>query len=70
MSNEANLATSAWQNVMLALANMYGCLWARPHSERETLRERDVNRLLDACEDEPLQVKRFVASQKARGWWV
>jgi hypothetical protein len=67
MSNEANLATSAWQNVMLTLANMYCCLWARPHSERETLRARE---LLDACEDEPLQVKRFVASQKARGWWV
>src|SRR5438045_3399100 len=69
MSNEASLATTAWQNMMLTLANMYGCLWAQP-PERETLHEREVNRLLDACEDESSQVKRFVASQKSRGWWV
>jgi hypothetical protein len=71
MSHEAAaLNASVLQNVMSTLASLCSCLRARPHSEQTTPYEREVGTLLNACEDEPEQVRRFVASQVARGWWV
>jgi uncharacterized protein with NRDE domain len=69
MSNEAAaLATSNWQKVTSTLANLSSRLWAQPHFEKPD--ERQVDRLFDAWKDERPEVKRFVASQIARGFWI
>jgi len=67
MSNEAaTLTTRKWQNVTSTLASLCSCLRPRPHSEKP----QQVDRLFNAWEDEPPEVKRFVASQIARGFWI
>ena len=69
MSTEAaTLRMSKWHNVMSILASLCGCFRAQPHSERS--RERQVDRLFNAWKDEPPEVKRFIASQMERGFWI
>jgi hypothetical protein len=69
MSTEAaTLRISKWQNVMSILASLCSCHRAQPHSERA--RERQVDRLFNAWKDEPPEVKRFIASQMERGFWI
>jgi hypothetical protein len=69
MSTEAaTLRISKWQIVMSILASLCSRLRAQPRSERA--REQVVNRLFNAWKDEPPEVKRFIASQIERGFWI
>jgi hypothetical protein len=69
MSTEAaTLRTGKWLSVMSILASLCSCLRAQPHSERA--RERQIDWLFNAWKDEPPEVKRFIASQIERGFWI
>jgi hypothetical protein len=69
MSTEAaTLRISKWQNVISILASL--CSYARPQPHAKTARGRQVDRLFNAWKDEPPEVKRFIASQMERGFWI
>lgn len=71
MSNEsATLNASTWQYLISTLASLCSCLRTRPRSEQRIPHKRELGPLFNAWEDEPPEVKRFVASQIARGWWI
>jgi hypothetical protein len=71
MSNEAaTLNASTWQYLISTLASLCACLRTRPRSKQRIPHKRELGPLLNAWEDEPPEVKRFVASQIARGWWI
>ena len=68
MNKEGVAATSAWRDLMLALPAIPRKRQLR--SQDQTTYQRELARLLAACEDEPAHVRRYVGSLKRSAWWV
>jgi hypothetical protein len=62
--------TSARQTLSFTLASLCAYLGSRPNSKQRAPYERELDHLLDACEDEPLGVRRYVGLLKRRAWSV
>jgi hypothetical protein len=62
--------TSARQTLSITLAGLRDYLGSQPKSKQMTSYERGLDRVLNACEDEPLGVRRYVGLLKRRAWWV
>ena len=58
--------TSAQQTLFVALSRL-GSLWP---SNQQTAYELELDRLLNACEDEPPVVRCHVGVLRKRAWWV
>ena len=67
-NHAATLTTSMWQNMMSTMTSMSSCFRAQPHTDKP--HEQQVDRLFSAWKDEPPEVKRFIASQMERGFWI
>jgi hypothetical protein len=70
VSNEVSIMTSARQSVSFSLSNLRALLGSQPHSKQMRPYEREIDRLLNACDDEPPVVRRHVGLLKRRVWWV
>ena len=70
MSNEVNTMTNPLQTLSFMLARLCAYLGLQSQSQQKTTYELDLNRVLNACEDEAPGVRRYVRSLKRRAWWV
>ena len=70
MANGKTAMASGQQTVAAALANLCSCLGSWTRANQESPSERELDRLLKACEDEPVGVRRHVAMLKRKAWWV
>lgn len=70
MSNEVSIMTSARQTLSFTLTSLCAQLGLQLHSNQKTPYERELDRLLDACEDEPPIARRYVGLLKRKAWWV
>jgi hypothetical protein len=62
--------TAARQVLSFTLRSLFGhwrSLW--PANDK-TVYERELDRLLRACEDEPLAVRRQIGMLRKSAWWV
>ena len=62
--------TSAQQVLSFMLGSLFARLGSLSHSNQQTAYERELDRLLSACEDEPPGVRRHVGILRKRAWWV
>jgi hypothetical protein len=62
--------TSARQILSFTLDGLLAHLVSLSHSNQQTAYERELDRVLNACEDEPPVVRRYVGTLKKRAWWV
>jgi hypothetical protein len=62
--------TSAQQILSFTLRSLISHLGSLWPSNQQTAYERELDRLLNACEDEPPVVRRHVGILKKRAWWV
>ena len=62
--------TSARQILSFTLGSLLGYSGSQSYSNQETAYERELDRLLNACEDEPPVVRRYVGLLRKRAWWV
>jgi hypothetical protein len=70
MSSDVSIMTSARQTLWLVLASLCTHLGSQAHHNQKTPYERELDRLLNASEDEPPVVRRYVGLLKGRAWWV
>ena len=70
MRNDISVITIARQTLASRLAGLCAHLSAQPLADQKTPYELELARLLNACESEPLGVRRHVAILKRRAWWV
>jgi hypothetical protein len=69
MNNEAAIhPASTWQTMISTMASLCSWLWAGPHSEKP--QEPRTDQFFSAWKDEPPEVKRFIALQMERGFWI
>ena len=62
--------TSVRQILSFTLGSLLAQLGSQSHSSQATAYERELDRLLNACEDEPPVLRRYVCLLKKRAWWV
>jgi hypothetical protein len=61
--------TGARQIVSFTLSSLFAHCGCRMQMTK-TAYERELDRLLNACEDEPLAVRRQVGMLRKSAWWV
>ena len=62
--------TDTQQIVSFTLSSLFSRLGSLWRSNQQTAYERELDRLLNACEDEPPVVRRHVGILRKRAWWV
>jgi hypothetical protein len=70
VSNEVRIMMNARQTISFTLPSLWAYLGWQPQSEQKTTYERELDRLLTACEDEAPGVRRYIGLLKRRAWWV
>ena len=62
--------TGARQILSFTLGSLFAHWGSLSHANDKTAYERELDRLLNACDDEPPAVRRQVGILRKSAWWV
>jgi hypothetical protein len=62
--------TGARQILSFTLGSLFARWGSLSHANDKTAYERELDRLLNACDDEPPAVRRQVGILRKSAWWV